>query len=237
MNYKNKEWLQENYIDKKLSTYDISKLCYINRTTVLYWLKKFNIKIRSPKEAIKLNFKEIKEKRKQTCLKKYGTEYISQNKEIKEKVKKTNIKKDFTTIVNGKTLREWSKDKNLASSRIMYESYKNGIMPWETKSYKSILEIKVQKFLEEIKINFIANKKLPEQLGLIKDFKRPDFLLPHFNLIIECDGEYYHKDKNKDQKRNQLYKSFGYKVLCFSGEEIKNNWNYVKKEILKEITT
>lgn len=51
--YKNKEWLKEHYENYGCSY--ISKLCNVDEKTILYWLKKFNIKIRSRSESLKLS--------------------------------------------------------------------------------------------------------------------------------------------------------------------------------------
>jgi len=52
--YQNKEWLQQKYIREKLSTGQIGKLCEIDALTVGYWLKKYNIPIRSTSESTHL---------------------------------------------------------------------------------------------------------------------------------------------------------------------------------------
>lgn len=49
-----------------------------------------------------------------------------------------------------------------------------------------------------------------------------DFYLPNRNLIIECDGEYWHRNKTEhDKKRDQVLKDLGYKILRLSEENIK----------------
>ncbi len=50
-----------------------------------------------------------------------------------------------------------------------------------------------------------------------------DFYLPKRNLIIECDGEYWHMDpkiKLRDQRKDQLYQKLGYNILRLRGEDI-----------------
>lgn len=51
--YRNKEWLYQKYIVDKLSTVKIGKLSRVNSKTILYWLKKYNIPIRSLSETNK----------------------------------------------------------------------------------------------------------------------------------------------------------------------------------------
>jgi len=53
--YRNKEWLEDKYWGKKLSTYKIDRLCNVDHHTILNWLKKLNISIRSREEGIYLS--------------------------------------------------------------------------------------------------------------------------------------------------------------------------------------
>ena len=52
-NYQNKEWLENQYITLRKSMYEIGKECNVNHNTILYWLRKFSIKIRTKSEARK----------------------------------------------------------------------------------------------------------------------------------------------------------------------------------------
>ena len=52
--YKNKDWLENQYVDNKLSTHQIGKICKCNYSTIYRWLKKFNIPIRSRGEGHQL---------------------------------------------------------------------------------------------------------------------------------------------------------------------------------------
>ena len=49
--YKNKEWLKQRYIDEKLSTFQIDKLCGVTPPAIRYWLVKYDIPRRSIGEA------------------------------------------------------------------------------------------------------------------------------------------------------------------------------------------
>ena len=48
--YKNKEWLEQQYIVEKKSTCEIAEICNCHNTTIGEWLKKFNIVTRTPSE-------------------------------------------------------------------------------------------------------------------------------------------------------------------------------------------
>lgn len=51
--YHNKDWLYQKYINEKLSSIEISKICKCNYQNILYWLENFKIKRRTMPEAIK----------------------------------------------------------------------------------------------------------------------------------------------------------------------------------------
>lgn len=52
--YRNKEWLYDKYWNEELSQEKIGGLCGTTRSTVRYWLKKFNISQRSFSESVHL---------------------------------------------------------------------------------------------------------------------------------------------------------------------------------------
>jgi len=49
--YQNKEWLEKKYLEEKLSTRTIQKLCGVSNRTICKWLIKFSIPCRSYSEA------------------------------------------------------------------------------------------------------------------------------------------------------------------------------------------
>lgn len=51
----------------------------------------------------------------------------------------------------------------------------------------------------------------------------PDFLFEDSKLIVEIDGEYYHKDKDRDAKRQRKLEDIGYKVVRFPAKQICKN--------------
>lgn len=60
-----------------------------------------------------------------------------------------------------------------------------------------------------------------------------DFYLPQRNLIVECDGEYWHRSKKaqeRDLRKDNYLQQLGYKIFRLSEISIKTN---VKKEISK----
>ncbi len=98
------------------------------------------------------------------------------------------------------------------------------------KKYKgeSSLELIVRQQLEKLNEPF-------QQEMRVKRF-RADFYLPNRNLIVECDGEYWHmseKVKLRDQRKDKLLKIMGYDILRLSGQDIINSDFSIKILITK----
>jgi very-short-patch-repair endonuclease len=105
------------------------------------------------------------------------------------------------------------------------------------------IEIKIKNLLDEYKINFKKNHKLNGFLC--------DFYLCDYNLVIECDGDYWHgnpkfyklgelsniqlKNKNRDIRKNNMLLSNSIFFLRFWEYDIHNNFDDVKEIILKKI--
>jgi len=97
----------------------------------------------------------------------------------------------------------------------------------------SLLELKMEKALMLVKIKFEREVK----------FRRfhVDFLLEKYKTVIECDGEYWHlipKNAERDQKKDILLQSLGYKVLRFTGNDLsKLNEDRLSKVLLKKFNS
>jgi len=94
---------------------------------------------------------------------------------------------------------------------------------------KTFIEMKVEKILLKNNISYKYNQKM----NLGNSYKFPDFLVG--NVVIECDGQYWHKDKLKEVKRDRLFIQNGYDILHFSGKKIRNNLEIVERCILSKV--
>jgi len=56
--YRNKEWLEKKYTKEKMSSGEIAEIYNVSITTILNWLRKYNIKRRNMSEATKLSIKK-----------------------------------------------------------------------------------------------------------------------------------------------------------------------------------
>jgi len=106
----------------------------------------------------------------------------------------------------------------------------------EKRLYQKILkkdtkpEQVIQKLLYDLKIEFIKHKPI---IDIIHKYQCDIFIKP--NIIIECDGDYFHNypaGRVIDKVRNKELSERGYVVLRFWKCEIKNNLDYCKNEIL-----
>lgn len=63
---------------------------------------------------------------------------------------------------------------------------------------------------------------------------RADFYLPKRNLIIECDGEYWHMNQKielRDKRKDKFLERLGYNILRLTGQQIINN-TFILKNLL-----
>jgi len=82
------------------------------------------------------------------------------------------------------------------------------------------IEIKIQNFLKQLGIEFFTHQYMKE----IEHAYQCDILIPSMNLVIECDGDYWHKypiGRLIDVQRTQELLDKGFKVLRIWESEIR----------------
>lgn len=104
-------------------------------------------------------------------------------------------------------------------SKSCYKAYVGG-------GGETSIEHTVRQFLETIYPNF----KPQVQLGS----HTVDFFIPALNLIIEADGEYWHRDGQRMKIQNQFFRRHGYNILRLSEKMIKSG--VFKDRILEALT-
>lgn len=106
------ENIRQLYLEENRTKDEVSKLLDITMHTLSNYFKNYNIK--KSKE-------EIKERRKQTCLDKYGTDNVSKSDKVKEKIKEVNQEKyganSFTATKEGKNKILATKEERYGSSK------------------------------------------------------------------------------------------------------------------------
>ncbi len=88
---------------------------------------------------------------------------------------------------------------------------------------ESSLELLVRQELETL------NEPFQQEMKVGKF--RADFYLPKRNLVIECDGEYWHlqeKAQLRDQRKDKFLRGLGYDILRLTGQDIINKNSSLK---------
>ena len=83
----------------------------------------------------------------------------------------------------------------------------------------SSIEIKIQNYLKELGIEFYTHQYMKE----IEHGYQCDIVIPSMNLVIECDGDYWHKypvGREIDNIRTSELIEKGFKVLRLWEHEI-----------------
>jgi very-short-patch-repair endonuclease len=90
---------------------------------------------------------------------------------------------------------------------------------------KTYIEQRMANLLDELSVEYIF------QYPILR--YNADFAIPDLKIVIECDGEYWHKDKEADLKRQKRIENEGWTVLRFTGSEINKKIEEVKLEIIR----
>lgn len=185
----------------------------------------------------------IKQKQKNSVRKKYGVDNARQVPEISaratRKMIETKTKNGSIKVYEGKTRPEWAKDIGFSRSHFGKLSDKYGI----EEAMKMIpsagtqIELDFQNFLDGETIiyekQFRLNTDKDSKAYYIADFKID-------NILIECDGLYWHSDAAKlDSKyhfnKQKEYNHHGYTGLFFREDELRDKFDIVKSILFNRL--
>jgi len=141
------------------------------------------------------------------------------------------VKSGWTSPMKGKTLEEiYSLEKVKEIKEKIRKGRAEQLIPVKDTS----IEKKIQSFCKELSISFISHKFIN-----IPHCYQCDLFLPDHNLIIECDGYYWHSFPEvieRDTIRTKEMIELGYKVLRLPEEEIeKLDKQKFKDLVFKEV--
>jgi G:T-mismatch repair DNA endonuclease (very short patch repair protein) len=114
----------------------------------------------------------------------------------------------------------WNKGLDINDERVknnirgLLKARKYQVIPFKDSS----IEVKIQDFLKELNISFLTHQYMEIEHGY-----QCDILIPSMNLIIECDGNYWHNypyGKEIDKIRTKELKENGYKIIRLWETEI-----------------
>ena len=149
-------------------------------------------------------------------------------KGIKKRAIRLNLKRDpkFQTEQTA-----WTSEDNPIHNPILKEKMmQNKSKAIYKRNEMTSIEKKVAQFLEKNNINYNFNKVVRTKTS----FRFPDFQIG--DLIIECDGIYWHKGREKEDKAREIeLKELGFQIIRFTDEEINNNWGDVEKCITQRL--
>lgn len=113
-----------------------------------------------------------------------------------------------------RTGRKMSEEQKEKLRKATLKQMKEGRMPTK--------ETKIERMME--------NKLLFNDISYVKQYHYKlgvaDFWLPEYNIIIECDGDYWHSKPGapeKDKRQTEWLEENDYTVYRFKGSEIENN--------------
>ena len=102
---------------------------------------------------------------------------------------------------------------------------------------QSFLERKMNWLLEKINLDFIP--QYPVKKGLDKWGRQRyyflDFALPKYKIAIECDGNHWHNNKERENERQSFIEKNGWQILRFGEDLIRNNLSGCALEIQRMI--
>lgn len=225
---------------RNFSVNKISKIIGCSKATIIYHKKKNGFKV---KKRVNYNFLDIQK-------------YYDAGHTIRETRKYFGIRDK--ALQKARKLGKF-KTRNLSEANILSNKLKPRT---HTKTTKIKLRKIRKKFLKENPEKhpqrILANRKEKwtypekrfsdriEQLGFIydTDFTHnkkvleyyPDFIFEDKNLIVEIDGEWFHRNKKKDKIRQRKLEKLGYKVIRFSASDINKNLDICIDKFLKIIT-
>lgn len=193
---------------------------------------------------------EFKEKRRNTCkerfgketylgskdcidktIQKLGTDNVFKLKEFQDKAIVGRLASGNIKMHEGSTIGEWAT--KIGFSRGHFNDLVNEF-GWETavkfNKHTTDIEMVVKCILDKHSIEYQFDKTYKQY--------RPDFMIG--NLIIECDGLFYHSDaaNNDDDyhvKKREFYSSEGFTSLFFRENEILEKSDIVESIILNKL--
>jgi len=160
---------------------------------------------------------EYRKKYSKTKIKLYRNNKVYLNK-LRIRAKKSWENPKVREIREIKLNKSWENSKRrIRASKLMKENRKHIIIPVKDTS----IEIKLQNFLKQLGITFFTHQYMKE----IKHGYQCDIFIPSLNMVIECDGDYWHKyptGNDIDHIRTKELLDKGFKVLRLWECEIRS---------------
>ncbi len=241
-------YLKKLYLEEQLPVKDIRKLFGCGHGTFYRLLHKLNMPIRGHGLVSRRRFSEWAKTRLKTpeaiekmAKTKRGIKLSSNHKKmISESLKKTYLQgrrkgfeKGFSPWNKGLEDVHFSLKTEFKKGSIPWNKGKNNIYSEKTKNLirkrrmeqifpikDTAIEFKIQDFLRQLGLSFFTHQHIN-----IKHDYQCDIFIPSLNMVIECDGMYWHKypmGREIDHVRTKEMIEKGFKVLRLWENEIKS---------------
>jgi len=219
------ETISKMYFDDMMSTYDIGIKLNVHQKTIYNRLKDNGFILRKKDKHTLISKDKIRSKAKE--------QYTKYSEEDKQRVRDRLLK--YSGINKGITQPAWNKGISVPLERKIKQSHKMKqyyIDHPETKELikasrakqvfplkDSAIEVKIQTYLRELGYDFFTHQHMN-----IEHSYQCDIFIPALNMVIECDGIYWHKyptGRDIDHIRTKELKEKGFKVLRLWEIDIK----------------
>ncbi len=151
-----------------------------------------------------------------------GLNRSPRTKEVKERIsntlKNSNYYKSEKWVQTKKKISEKRKE-TLRNNPEELRRIKERLKRIKTPKQDTSIEVKIQNFLKELGMEFFTHQYMKIKHGYLCDI-----LIPSMNLVIECDGDYWHKypiGLERDHIRTKELIDNGFKVLRLWEFEIR----------------
>lgn len=158
---------------------------------------------------------EFVNKQKQTFLEKYGVEHPKQNKDVVARERQHNMEKygynyvqqvpEIRARTEATCLEKYGCKSSLGNAEVREKIVKtlkeNGVVPTSSQ------QLQLQAMLKDMYGECLLNE--PCGVHSLDCFIEVDGV----KIDVEYDGRYWHQDKQKDRRRDEVVKSKGYKII------------------------
>lgn len=234
------------YVEENKSLPDIQKIYGIDFKSTLFLLDYFNIKKRNSHDgcilgAVKTRkslfekhgvinvgqLEEVKKKRKETCIKKFGVDNIYKYPPFYEYVKKKVEEKygcTLSELQSKLTKKSWNSKSEEGRNNWLNNSIRKSRI--HNKTGISNLEKSLQPMLNALEITYTIQFRINKSNGSCFYY---DYFINDYNLIIEINGDYWHANPLIYKENDIIKYPVGYKK---AGELWKKD--LIKKELAEK---
>ena len=163
-----------------------------------------------------LKTQEFKDKSKQTCLELYGVDKYQQTDEFKNYMKdhRDEIQqKRINTCINRYGVEHVLQNKEFKEKQMvsfMNTMYANALFPTSSQQLSIFNMLQEYYGIDNVFLNFPCGNCALDVVVKFVDVC----------IDVEYDGAFWHRDKNKDRRRDEFVKAYGYKILRIKSNRI-----------------